>query len=47
MVVSHNKRTMELAQVLYGVTMAEGGVSKMVSVRMAEVAERLGMAQGG
>ncbi len=47
MVVSHNKRTMELAQVLYGVTMAEGGVSKMVSVRMAEVAERLGIAQGG
>jgi chromosome segregation protein len=44
-VVSHNKRTMEMAEVLYGVTMAEGGVSRVVSVRLADVDERL--AAGG
>jgi chromosome segregation protein len=32
-VVTHNRRTMEMAQVLYGVTMQEPGVSKLVSVR--------------
>ena len=31
-VVTHNRRTMEMAQVLYGVTMQEAGVSKLVSV---------------
>jgi chromosome segregation protein len=32
-VITHNKRTMEFANVLYGVTMQELGVSKLVSVR--------------
>ncbi len=32
-VVTHNRRTMEAAPVLYGVTMQEPGVSKIVSVR--------------
>jgi len=32
-VVTHNKRTMEAAQTLYGVTMQEEGISKLVSVR--------------
>jgi chromosome segregation protein len=32
-VITHNKRTMETARALYGVTMQEVGVSKLVSVR--------------
>ena len=32
-VVTHNRKTMEIAPVLYGVTMQEPGVSKLVSVR--------------
>ncbi len=32
-VVTHNRKTMEMGSVLYGVTMQEPGVSKLVSVR--------------
>lgn len=35
-VVTHNKRTMEAASALYGVTMQEEGVSKLVSVKFNE-----------
>jgi chromosome segregation protein len=35
-VVSHQKRTMEAADVLYGVTMQPGGSSKVLSERMTE-----------
>ncbi len=35
-VITHAKRTMEAAQALYGVTMQEPGVSKLVSVKFTE-----------
>ncbi|MEX2462174.1 MAG: chromosome segregation protein SMC [Paenibacillaceae bacterium] len=40
-VVTHRKGTMEEADVLYGVTMEEGGVSKLVSVRLEDRDEEL------
>jgi len=39
-VVTHNRKTMETGEVLYGVTMQEPGVSKLVSVRWEDVAEQ-------
>jgi chromosome segregation protein len=38
-VITHSKRTMEAAQALYGVTMQEPGVSRLVSVKMGSAAE--------
>jgi chromosome segregation protein len=35
-VVTHNRKTMEMGSVLYGVTMQEPGVSKLVSVKWEE-----------
>ena len=36
LVITHNKRTMEVADSLFGVTMEEPGVSKFVSVQVSE-----------
>jgi len=36
-VVTHNRKTMEMGSVLYGVTMQEPGVSKLVSVKWEDV----------
>ncbi len=41
-VITHRKPTMNQADVLFGVTMQEKGVSKIVSVKLAEVEAKLG-----
>ena len=41
-VITHRKPTMELADALFGVTMQEKGVSKTVSVKLADVADITG-----
>jgi len=38
-VITHNKRTMEVANSLFGVTMEEPGVSKLISVRLNDLQE--------
>jgi chromosome segregation protein len=45
-VISHNKRTMEAADNLYGVTMQEPGVSKLVSVNLSKLGNRVGSGAG-
>ncbi len=41
-VITHKKSTMEQADALFGVTMQEKGVSKMVSVKLSDVADMTG-----
>jgi chromosome segregation protein len=38
--ITHIKRTMQMVDVLYGVTMQESGVSRLVSVKLSEAAEK-------
>ena len=42
-VITHRRGTMEEADVLYGVTMQEQGVSKLLELRASEVEEKLGI----
>ena len=41
--ITHRRGTMEEADVLYGVTMEEEGVSKLLELKTAELAKSLGL----
>ena len=41
LIITHKKKTMEYADTLYGITMQESGVSKLVSVNLASKTELL------
>ncbi len=45
-VITHRRGTMEEADVLYGVTMQEKGVSKLLELQVDEVAQNLGIDNG-
>jgi len=41
LIITHKKKTMEYAKTLYGITMQESGVSKLVSVKLEHPEEVL------
>lgn len=45
--ITHRRGTMEEADTLYGVTMQERGVSKLLELRASEVEQKLGMKLDG
>ena len=40
--ITHRRGTMEEADVLYGVTMQERGVSKLLELKVTEIAAKMG-----
>ena len=44
-VVTHNRRTLEGANAIYGITMGDDGVSQMISLRL--VGEKIVESEGG
>jgi chromosome segregation protein len=45
-VITHNRVTMHYAHVLYGVTMGDDGISKLLSIKLADAEEMVGNARG-
>jgi len=45
-VITHNRVTMHYANVLYGVTMGDDGISKLLSIKLADAEEMVGRARG-
>lgn len=45
--ITHRRGTMEEADVLYGITMQEEGVSKMLELKTAEMAKNWGLGKNG
>ena len=45
--ITHRRGTMEEADTLYGITMQERGVSKLLELRASEVEQKLGMKMDG
>ncbi len=45
-VITHNRVTMHYAHVLYGVTMGDDGISKLLSVKLSDAEDMVGAARG-
>ena len=41
LIITHNRGTMEMADALFGVSMAEEGVSQMISLHLEELREQV------